>query len=132
MSGRQGSARRTAAGLVLAIFVAPVMTAFSIELVVLLTRGVPARTLADEIGGTLTFLVTALVFGGVLAAVPVLVLGSLAVAIARVLGTRSPVFYAVAGFLGAIAWRGWTPDARRAPSPCWTPSRSSSADASVP
>ncbi len=103
MSGRQVSRRRTFAGLVLAVLAAPVVTALCIGGEVLVLPGRPAGGLSDAIEGTLTFLVLALVFGSVLAAIPGLLFGGLAIAIARSIGTRSPVFYAIAGLVaGAL------------------------------
>ncbi len=105
MTERQISRGRTLAGLALAIVVAPVATALSIE-IMLTSKGSGTIGLSDQVGGGLTFLVLALVFGSVLAAAPGVILGGLTIAIARLIGTRSLWFYAVAGLLaGALmAW----------------------------
>ena len=93
------------AGLALAIVVAPVATALSIE-VLLTARGLGTIGLSDQVGGGLSFLVLALVFGSVLAAIPGVLLGGLSIALARLIGTPSPWFYAAAGLLAGMlmAW----------------------------
>ena len=99
MAVRQASIGRTLTGLALAILVAPVATALCIEVAILSARGFRVESLSDEVGGSVTFLVLALVFGGVLTTIPGLFFGGLAIAIARIIGTRSPAFYAAAGLL---------------------------------
>ena len=89
---------RRLAGLALAIVVAPVATALCIE-VMLMIKSLGMIGLTDQIGGGLTFLVLALVFGSVLAAIPGLLFGGLSIAVARLIGTRSPWFYTAAGLV---------------------------------
>ena len=98
--------RRTFGGLILAIFVAPVATALCFEAALLLTLDAPAKSLSDEIGGGSVFLLIALLFGGFLAAAPVLILGGITVAVARLIGVRSAVYYATVGLLAGllISW----------------------------
>lgn len=98
--------RRTFAGLVVAIFVGPFATAACLAIAILLSPRTYPMEFWDFIGGSLTFLVIALLFGGLLAALPTLIIGSIVIATARSLGTNSPVFFATAGLLAglAMAW----------------------------
>ena len=102
----QRSRKRILAGLFLAIPVAPVSTVICVELALMLSPAPVSVSVADEIGGAGVFIVIAFFFGGFLAAVPVLVIGSIAVVVAHCLGTKSPVFYAATGLLGGLfmAW----------------------------
>lgn len=106
MIGPQRSGRRTFAGLVLATFVAPVVTAFCLNIWTLFTLHASPVSLSDWAGGAVTFMVLALLFGGLLAILPTLVFGGATIIVARCLGTRSPGFFAVAGLLAGLfmAW----------------------------
>ena len=106
MTTPQESRRRTLVGLVLAILVAPVVTALCVQVMALLTLDIPTINLADAIGGAFVFLLLAVFFGGLLAALPVLFFGSIAIAVARSVGTKSSMFYATAGILAGLvmAW----------------------------
>lgn len=106
MDERRTSGWRTFGGLLLAFVTAPVAMAACVSFASLPTPPDDSISWVDVIGGGLTFLLFALVFGTVLAALPGLVLGSLIIATARACDTRSPTFYASAGLLAGLlmAW----------------------------
>lgn len=111
MIERQRSGRRTFAAFVLAIFVAPAVTALCLNIALMFSLRASPVGLSDMIGGAVSFLVLALIFGALLAALPIVILGGMTIAVARCLGTRSPIFFAAAGLLAGSAM-GWV-DARR-------------------
>lgn len=100
---KQATGKHTFKGLAVAIFVAPTATALCLDVALLLDQRTPPIAFWDWIGGTIATLLIALTFGGLLAAVPVLLLGGIVISVARSLGTKSALFFAGAGILAGIA-----------------------------